>query len=157
MTERSVTHATFTVERTYPASPERVFAAWSDPQAKARWFVGPDEWESSDHELDFRVGGTESVSGGPPGGPVYRYRAHYQDIVPNERIITTYEMHQDDDRISVSVATVEFKPATGGTRLVMTEQGAFLDGFDDPGERERGTAEFLDSLGAYLAHEPAST
>jgi uncharacterized protein YndB with AHSA1/START domain len=45
MTNRSVTHATFVIERTYEATPARVFAAWADPKAKARWFVGPDAWQ----------------------------------------------------------------------------------------------------------------
>jgi uncharacterized protein YndB with AHSA1/START domain len=156
MTERSVTHATFVIERTYATSPARVFAAWATPAAKARWFVGPDEWETSDHKLDFRIGGRESVSGGPPGGPVHAFNAMYQDIVPNERIISTYDMHLNETRISVSLATVEFKPAGAGTRLIYTEQGAFLDGYDDAGQREHGTRALLDNLDAALRREPAS-
>jgi uncharacterized protein YndB with AHSA1/START domain len=127
-----------------------VFAAWATPAAKGKWFVGPDEWEKSNHELDFRVGGRERVSGGPKGGPVHAYDACYQDIVPNERIISTYDMHLDDKRISVSLATIEFKPARGGTRLIYTEQGAFLDGYDDPAGREHGTRALLDNLDAAL-------
>jgi uncharacterized protein YndB with AHSA1/START domain len=153
MTERSVTHATFVIERNYDAAPAQVFAAWADPKAKARWFVGPESWESSDHELDFRVGGRERVSGGPPGGPVHHYDARYQDIVPGERIVSTYDMHLDDKRISVSLATVEFKAAAAGTRLVYTEQGAFLDGYDIPAQRKQGTEDLLDALGAYLQRE----
>ena len=156
MTERSVTHATFVVERTYDASPARVFAAWADPAAKARWFAGPDEWESGAYELDFRVGGRERASGGPKGGPVHTYDARYHDIVPNERIVCAYEMYLDETRISVSLATVEFKRAGAGTRLIFTEQGAFLDGYDNPAERERGTIELLDALGAELRREPAN-
>jgi uncharacterized protein YndB with AHSA1/START domain len=151
MTERSVTHATFVIERTFDASPARVFAAFADPEAKARWFAGsPEDWESAEYELDFRVGGRERASGGPPGGPAYTFEAQYRDIVPDERIVTTYDMHLDDKRISVSLATVEFKPEGGGTRLIFTEQGAFLDGYDDPAERERGTRELLDALDADL-------
>ena len=151
MTARSVTHGTFVIERSYDASPQRVFAAWSDPKAKAQWFVGPDEWQSSDHDLDFRVGGLEHVSGGSPdGGPTFSYDARYQDIVADERIVTTYEMHMDDVRISVSVATVEFRPECAGTRLVLTEQGAFLDGHDTPAQREHGTRELLENLGKAL-------
>ena len=150
MTERSVTHATFAIERTYDAAPARVFAAWADPAAKARWFAGPDERKGGGHELDFRVGGREHVAGGPPGGPVYTFNGLYQDIVPNERIISTYEMHMDETRISVSLATVELKPAGAGTRLIYTEQGAFLDGYDNPAQREQGTRDLLDALGAEL-------
>ncbi len=75
MTERSIEHAGFTIQRRYDAAPERVFAAWADPAAKARWFAGPEEWEVGPHELDFREGGTEFASGGPREGPVHRYRA----------------------------------------------------------------------------------
>ena len=150
MTERSVRHAKFTIERTYPAARERVFKAFADPQSKAKWFVGPDNWDKSNHQLDFRVGGREAVSGGPPGGPVHHYNATFQDIVPNERIVTTYEMHLDEARISVSLATVEFKAAGSGTRLILTEQGAFLDGFDKPELRQEGTKGLLDQLGTAL-------
>jgi uncharacterized protein YndB with AHSA1/START domain len=151
MTDRSIVHATFVVERTYDASPARVFAAWTSPEAKGRWFIGPEAWKKSDHKLDFRVGGVESLSGGPPGGPVYYYRATFQDIVPDNRIVTAYDMMMDDRRISVSVATLELTPAGAGTRLVLTEQGAFLDGLDAPQQREQGTNELLDKLGLALA------
>jgi uncharacterized protein YndB with AHSA1/START domain len=59
-------------------------------------------------------------------------------------------MHIADKRISVSLATVELTPKDGGTRLTFTEQGAFLDGYDDAGSRERGTGLLLDQLGAAL-------
>jgi uncharacterized protein YndB with AHSA1/START domain len=86
--------ATFVIERDYDAPPARAFAAWASPQAKARWFAGPDEWEKSEHKLDFRVGGRESISGGPKGGPVHHYNATYHDIVPNARIVLAYEHAQ---------------------------------------------------------------
>jgi uncharacterized protein YndB with AHSA1/START domain len=155
MPARSVQHETFVIERTYNYPPERVYAAWADHGAKARWFVGPDNWEKSNHKLDFRVGGKESVSGGQPGGPVHYYNATYQDIVPNERIISTYDMLMDDKRISVSVATVEFRPSGNGTMLVLTEQGVFLDGWDNAGQREHGTRDLLNNLDAYLARQAA--
>src|SRR2546429_523910 len=156
MTERSVTHATFVVERTYDAPPARVFAAWANPAAKARWFAGPDEWGPGEHELDFRVGGREISRGGPKGGPVHAFDGRYHDIVPDQRIVYTYDMHLDDTRISVSLATVELKPAGTGMRLTFTEQGAFLDGHDTPAQREQGTGALLDALGAELRREPAS-
>jgi uncharacterized protein YndB with AHSA1/START domain len=142
-----VVHATFVVERTYEAPPARVFAAWSDPEAKARWF-GPDEG-SGEFELDFRVGGREANKGTVEGGS-YAFEARYEDIVDDERIVYTYDMHHDGARISVSLATVEFRPAGEGTRLVFTEQGAFLDGLDTPDQREGGTGSLLDALGEEL-------
>ncbi|HEX5619459.1 MAG TPA: SRPBCC family protein [Solirubrobacteraceae bacterium] len=149
MTQRSVTHATFTVERSYPAPPAEVFAAWADPSAKAQWFGG------GDFELDFRVGGRELNRGGPDGGPVFTYDARYYDIVDNERIVYAYEMHMDDTRISVSLATIELTPNGDGTTLVLTESGAFLDGHDTPQQREGGTGSLLDALGTVLARDRA--
>lgn len=51
MSGRTVTHATFVLERTYETSPARVFAAWSDPAARARWFADAEDWETSGFEL----------------------------------------------------------------------------------------------------------
>src|SRR5258708_20802593 len=136
MPQRSVTHATFTIERSFDARPEQVFTAWADPAAKRRWFGGTDE---STHAIDFRVGGREQIRGGPPGDEVYTFTALYQDIVPNERIVYTYDMLQNETRMSVSVTTVEFEPAGAGTRMTFTEHGAYLDGIDTPAAREHGT------------------
>ena len=150
MTTRSAEHGTFVITRTYPSAPGRVFAAWSSRDAKARWFGAPGETNDA-LELDFRVGGTEVNRGGPPDGPVFTYRATYQDIISDERIVYGSTMDCDDTVISVSVTTVEFAAAGDGTRLTFTEQGVFLDGGDTPAIREKGTEELLDQLGDALA------
>jgi uncharacterized protein YndB with AHSA1/START domain len=150
MSGRSVEHATFVVERRYEVSPERAFAAWADPEAKARWFVGSD----AHLELDFRVGGRERSRGIAPDGRAYRYEAVFQDIVPDQRIVYTYDMLIEETRISVSLATVEFTPeGDGDTRLVFTEQGAFLDGHESPARRAEGMGGLLDALGEKLHSE----
>jgi uncharacterized protein YndB with AHSA1/START domain len=152
MSNRSITHSTFVIERVYDAPPERVFRAFADLESKKKWFKGPDEWtqragwKQEPHVMDFRVGGKEHVGGGPKGGPVHRFDATYYDIVPNERIVYAYEMHMNDTRISVSVATFELRPDGNGTRLVVTEMGAFLDGHDSVNAREDGTKGLLDNL-----------
>ncbi len=147
--QHSVTHATFVIERSYPASPARVFQAFADPALKQRWFGG-DDLPNVHHELDFRIGGHEVNRGGPPDGPLFTYEATYQDIVPDRRIVTTYAMDMGETRISASVATVELMPEGSGTRLVFTEQGAFLDGHDTPQQREHGTRALLEKLGRLL-------
>ena len=155
VTERSVVHASFTLERAYPSAPARVFSAWADPQFKIRWFAGGDE-QVGEYRLDFRVGGRELARGTAPGDVAYVYDALYQDIVPNERIVFTYQMHIGEPRCSVSLATVEFRPDGAGTRLLYTEHGAFLDGIDDPKLREAGTAELLVSLARALESEASA-
>jgi uncharacterized protein YndB with AHSA1/START domain len=158
MTKRTVTHSTFTIERAFDVPPPQVFQAFADPAAKARWFAGPDDWSRGPHVLDFRVGGRERASGGPKGGLVHTFDALYQDIIPNERIVYSYDMHLDATRISVSLTTVELEPLeSGGTRLLFTEQGAYLDGRDTPAQREEGTRGLLDALGAALEHADATS
>lgn len=141
MTERSAVHSTFVIERTYDASPARVFAAWAEPAAKARWAAC-----HAHHEMDFRIGGREVSSGGEPGGPVYTTEAWYRDIEPGERIVYSYTLSVDETRVSVSLVTVEITPDPGGTRLTYTEQGVYLDGHDTPEQRERGTREGFERL-----------
>jgi uncharacterized protein YndB with AHSA1/START domain len=150
MNKRTTNHSTFVIERIYPASPVRVFNAWADPAAKARWFVGPGEWIEFDREFDFRQGGRERLSSGPPEGPKHIFDSFYHDIVPNQRIVYTYEMHSNQTLMSVSLATVEFEPAGAGTRLIFTEQAVFLDEAWTPADREQGTRILLDQLDAEL-------
>lgn len=150
MPVRSVVHSTFVVERFYPVAPARVYFALSDPDAKKRWFFDPDNPMPSRHEMDFRVGGKEVNAGCPSDGQMHFFNAVYQDIVPNRRIVYSYELLFGETRVSVSLATIELIAEGGGTRLVMTEQGAFLDGHDTPDIREHGTGELLDALGAAL-------
>jgi uncharacterized protein YndB with AHSA1/START domain len=85
--DRSAIHSTFVIERSYEASPARVFSAWSDKNAKEEWF-GPGE----EHEMDFREGGHEHLLA-RVNGAAYTYDAVYADIVPDARIVFTYAMH----------------------------------------------------------------
>jgi uncharacterized protein YndB with AHSA1/START domain len=157
MTDRSVNHTTFVIERDYPVRPAKVFGAWADGDAKSVWMDDPDykSDEGADYEFEFRLGGHERFGGITPEGKTYRYDAVYYDIVPDQRIVYCYEMYQDDERMSVSIATVQIAAAKDGTRLTYTEQGAFLDGIDKPEDREEGTAWLLDNLGKYLAAQAA--
>ena len=150
--ERSTTQATFVIERTYAASPERVWSAWADPRRKLEWF-GPKELKG-EHELDFRVGGHERFGTKGPGGSLYSFDAVYQDIVSGQRIVHCYDMHRDDVRISVSLATIEIEAHGDGARLTLTEHGVYLDGHDTPEQREHGTNAMIEALAEYL-HQSA--
>jgi uncharacterized protein YndB with AHSA1/START domain len=156
MTARSATPATFTIERRYPVPPARVFAAWASVEAKQRWAFCDESWKPALHEMDFRVGGREHIVTGPAGGPKHVFNGIFMDIVPDERIVFAYDMHLDACRISVSLSTIEFHAAPGSTVMRFTEQGVFLDGYDDIRGREEGTAVGLDNLASVLGLSAAA-
>jgi len=143
-------HGSFTIERVFDAPVALVFEAWADMKAKARWFTAPVDMKDVVREQNFHVGGRDRFKGTWPDGHVTDFNAEYFDIVPNARIVYVYDMHIDGVKISVSLATVEFEPAGEGAKLTVTEQGAFLDGYDDAGSRERGTNGLIDALEASL-------
>ncbi len=142
----TVKHATFTLERVYSAAPERVFAAWSDPAAKAGWFTVP----GGGHSLDFRVGGREVTTGPPDDEKRMAFTSNYADIAENERIVYASTLSANDVPATVSVTTILFEAEAGGTRLTLIEQGTFLDGHEEPSWREQGTGDWLDKLGKAL-------
>ncbi len=155
MTERSVQHATIVVERTYNASPARVFAAWSDKDALLRWGNPGETWFMAYDHFDFRVGGGDVCRFGPRGAETYTNRNTYQDIVQDERIVSAGTMDRDGTRIFSGLMTVEFKPSGKGCHLVMTEQAAFLDGGDVPENHHAGWSEMLANLDNELKREMA--
>ncbi|HZU25422.1 MAG TPA: SRPBCC family protein [Bryobacteraceae bacterium] len=155
MPEPSVIHNTFVLERSYPKPPERVFAAFSNPAVKRRWFGGSDSHEIAEFESDFRVGGAERLSfplgnQTPFPGVLLTNEVRYQDIVPNQRIVTASTMDIGGKRVSSSLITFEFLPTDKGTDLICTHQGAFFEGSGGPKIREDGWRKLLDSLAAEL-------
>jgi uncharacterized protein YndB with AHSA1/START domain len=147
MSDHSVAHGTFVIDRDFVQPVNRVFGAWADPAKKAKWFGDPNNPATV---FEFRPGGRESSSGKVPNGPSFNFDVTYQDIVDNERILYTYDMHMDGKKISVSLAAIEFTKTASGTRMRMTEYGLYLDGLDNMEQRRAGTEHLIRQLAAYL-------
>lgn len=151
MSQKNLVHDSFTLERTYGASPEQVFAAWADPARKRVWFAEGDGWTLESFEVDFREGGFERSRFRFGDGPTMGNDTFHHDIVPNRRIVSSYAMLVGDQRISVSLLTVEIEPAGKGSKLRFTEQGTFFDSSDGVEGRRNGWNELLNRLDVHLA------
>lgn len=156
MSTPPITHGSFVIDRRYPAPPERVWAAWTDPAQKAKWFVGPPGWEQLARALDVRVGGAETLRGRFAGPPPMEtlFTARYHHVEPLRRLVYVYDMHVGGRHHSLSLATVEFVPDGAGTAMKFSEQVAFLDGTtaaQGVPSRERGTAAHFDRMAPLFA------
>ncbi|MGH1564540.1 SRPBCC domain-containing protein [Mumia sp. DW29H23] len=122
-----VRHDTFTVTLDVPAPTSRVYEAFADPAVRGRWFRLPGRDATSTH--DFRIGGGEtarstfrSLDG---TAEEVAYDSRFVDLVPDQRIVLTYETHVDGVLRWASLVTVELVPDGEGTQLRWTEQVAF--------------------------------
>ncbi len=148
-----VIHDTFVIERTYPKTVAAVFAAFSDPSKKQRWFG----YAAEVFELDFRVGGREVSRGRlgedtPLPGVSIVAEGEHLDIAPDERIVIAATMTVGGSRISAGLYTFEFQVAGEGTKLTFTHQAAFFENADGPQIRRSGWEQLLDRLAQSLAN-----
>ena len=154
--QRAVIHSTFVIERTYPAAPDKVFAAFADPATKRRWFLDTGGNKVEHYEMDFRPGGRELArftfkEGTPVAGMSCTNDTTYEAIVPGSHIVFASTMTIGGRTISAALVTVEVQPAGTGTELILTHQAAFFEGSDGPERREGGWQKLMDLLGDELA------
>jgi uncharacterized protein YndB with AHSA1/START domain len=160
MQQPTVNHSTFNLERSFPASPERVFSAFADPAKKIRWYADGRSMEVVEFTMDFRVGGKDRTRyqtspDSPLQGAILRYDTSYLDIQPNRRIVIAYtigrETAGENRPFSASLATFELMPTDAGTDILFTEQSAFFENADGPEIRKIGWTSLLKKLAESLA------
>lgn len=153
MSDHQVHHATFVLTRDFEAPAARVWAAFAREDLKSRWFGAQvSDYTVIERTFDFRPGGQERVAGRWNSGMVSDFRCQYHDIVDGVRIVYVYDMLVSGWKMSVSLATIEVEARGAGSRLTITEQGAFFgeDGARNASGREQGTAQLLELLRASL-------
>lgn len=145
-----IVHNTFVIERHYPQPPAGVFAAFSQPARKRRWYV-ESEHEIREFEMEFRPGGSERFryrfkEGHPIAGSEIANESIYQDIVPEKRIVLTTRMSLNGKPITVMLSSFEFRPSGTGTELVLTHQGTYIEWPDGMRMIEEGWRGLLSRL-----------
>jgi uncharacterized protein YndB with AHSA1/START domain len=147
MTHTTMAHRTSTLERTYGASPARVFRAWEDPEVRRIWGSPSDEVQIRNEAADFRVGGEDVQVCMVGDEAVARVVGRYLDIVPEARIVYSEAISEGDTLLGVSQVSAEFIAAGSGTRLVLTLQTVAVDGSDLLDGVAEGWTSALDRLG----------
>ena len=103
------------ISRSYSVAPEKVWRAWTDPQALSQWF-GPGNPLVTTAEVDLRVGGRYRIVFKGASGDMNEVSGVYQEVVPNSRLVFTWAFKGTPER--VSRVSIELKPqAAGGTEL----------------------------------------
>lgn len=133
------------ITRRYPVAAEKVWRAWTEPQAIARWF-GPGETNSVTlAELDVRTGGRWRIAFTTQDGEKHEVGGAYQEVVPLRRLVFSWAWHSTPER--VSLVTVELRPAGEGTELAFLHERFFDQAARDNHERGwTGTFAKLDAL-----------
>jgi uncharacterized protein YndB with AHSA1/START domain len=145
--------------RTFDAAPDRVFAAWTDPEQFGQWF-GPAGMKTVSCEIDAKVGGAwrlmgegKDIPGRHEAGRVRpTVSGKYLEVEPPGRLVFTWAWHERDDfgspRGQESVVTVLFKPVGERTEMVFTQ--AVLKDQPSLEAHNRGWTESFDKLGNFL-------
>ena len=112
-----------TLRRHYPVAPEKVWRAWTEPQALKAWF-GPDEIVSvAVAEVDLRVGGRFRVAMLAADGETHDVSGVYQELVPHRKLVFSWAWRSTPER--ESRVTVLIEPDGSGCELVLKHEQFF--------------------------------
>ena len=142
--------AALTIERDYDAPPEKVWQAWTDPQALMKWF-GPKDTESVLlAELDVQVGGRYHIAFVTGDGERHDVGGVYREVVTHRKLVFTWAWRTTPER--ESLVTIVLQPAGSGTSLRFRHEQFFDEAARDNHQRGwSGTFgkldDYMDSLG----------
>jgi uncharacterized protein YndB with AHSA1/START domain len=140
-TTRLAEKPSLNLRRHYPVAPEKVWRAWTDPEAIKRWWGPGGNEPVSLAELDVRVGGRFRIVFGGPQGTEHEVQGVYKEVVPNRRLAFTWTWPRTTPERE-SLVTIVFKADGGGTELDFLHAQLFDESVRD-GHRRGWTESFV--------------
>lgn len=140
--EKLAQKPSLTLTRRYAAAPEKVWRAWTDPQALSQWWA-----PVSSAELDLRVGGRFRIVFGGSDGKENECAGVYQEVVPNRRLAFTWHWPRTTPE-RISLVTLTFERAGHETELVLRHE-EFFDEKARDGHKQGWTVS-LEKLAVFL-------
>lgn len=139
--------AGLTIERTYDASPEEVWEAWTDPQALIRWFGPADTGSVLGADLDVQPGGHYRIAFSTKDGEQHEVSGIYREVQPPHKLVFSWAWRSTPER--ESLVSLLFQPAGAGTHLIFRHEEFFDDAAREG--HSRGWAGAFEKLERYLS------
>jgi uncharacterized protein YndB with AHSA1/START domain len=117
------------IERTFAASAEEVFDAWTSPEVMQRWLHCAPDWGTPEAEVDLRVGGTVRVVMRRPNGTEVKAQGEYAIIDRPNRLVMTWTF--DDDPSNEQLIELSFSESEGSTTVLLVNSRISTDGRRD--------------------------
>jgi uncharacterized protein YndB with AHSA1/START domain len=140
---------TLTLSRTYGASPDKVWRAWTDPQALKIWFK-PERFTVPLAEADVRTGGRFRVVMTDPNGKDYEVSGVYRQVILTRKLVLSWNWK--DQPGESSLLTVSLRALGKGTELTLVHEG-YLDREPPVTTHEEGWNGALNQLASFLDEE----
>ena len=137
-----------TLKRRYPVAPGKVWRAWTDPQAIAKWWGPAPNEPVSLAQTDVRVGGRFRVVFGGPDGKAHECQGVYREVAANRKLVFTWTWPNSTPERE-SLVTITLRAANGGTELDFRHEQLFDEKVRD--NHKRGWSGSLDKLERFLA------
>jgi uncharacterized protein YndB with AHSA1/START domain len=113
------------IERTFAASAEDVFDAWTSPEVMRRWFHCAHDWATPEAEVDLHVGGKVRVVMRKPDGTEVEAQGEYTLIDRPHRLVMTWSF--DDDSSNEQLIELTFSESLGSTTVLLVNSGISTD------------------------------
>jgi uncharacterized protein YndB with AHSA1/START domain len=123
MTDASSDPTAIRIERTFRATPESVFAAWTSEKMLRRWYQPAADWDTPVAEVDLRVGGKIRLVMRTPNGEDISGGGEYIEISPPHRLVFTWAWDQGDARGTQRIEVDLTDNGDGTTTAVLTNRG----------------------------------